>query len=67
MITQYGAAQVQRRLGQARGGRNKNALAPTLTRQHDVYPEAGDHDHLIHMGMKQYLSRVRHAKWRELC
>ncbi|CAG8864582.1 hypothetical protein PS627_01103 [Pseudomonas fluorescens] len=45
----------------------KMLLDPTLTRQGDVYLEAGDHDHLIHMSMEQYLKLVPHAEVRELC
>jgi len=41
-------------------------LDRTLTRQGDVYLEAGDHDHLIHMSMEQYLKLVPHAEVREL-
>ncbi|WP_194788203.1 YbaK/EbsC family protein [Pseudomonas sp. UFMG81] len=37
-----------------------------LTRQGDIYFEAGDHDHLIHMSMEQYLKLVPHAEVREL-
>ncbi|MDD0972978.1 aminoacyl-tRNA deacylase [Pseudomonas fontis] len=45
----------------------KMLLDPTLTRQGDVYLEAGDHDHLIHMSMEQYLKLVPHAEVREVC
>ncbi|CAM3616739.1 Prolyl-tRNA synthetase [Pseudomonas reidholzensis] len=45
----------------------KMLLDPTLTRQGDVYLEAGDHDHLIHMSMEQYLKLVPNAEVRELC
>jgi len=45
----------------------KMLLDPTLTRHADVYLEAGDHDHLIHMSMEQYLKLVPHAEVRELC
>ena len=41
-------------------------LDRSLTRQGDVYLEAGDHDHLIHMSMEQYLKLVPHAEVREL-
>ncbi|MCO7519859.1 MULTISPECIES: aminoacyl-tRNA deacylase [unclassified Pseudomonas] len=41
-------------------------LDRSLTRQGDVYFEAGDHDHLIHMSMEQYLKLVPHAEVREL-
>ncbi|MGA9660445.1 MAG: YbaK/EbsC family protein, partial [Pseudomonas alloputida] len=45
----------------------KMLLDPSLTRQGDVYLEAGDHDHLIHMSMEQYMKLVPHAEVCELC
>ena len=45
----------------------KMLLDSSLTRQGDVYLEAGDHDHLIHMSMEQYLKLVPQAEVRELC
>ncbi|MGH8383378.1 aminoacyl-tRNA deacylase [Pseudomonas sp.] len=45
----------------------KMLLDPTLSRQGDIYIEAGDHDHLIHMNMKQYLKLVPNAEVREVC
>lgn len=45
----------------------KMLLDPTLSRQGDIYIEAGDHDHLIHMDMTQYLKLVPNAEVREVC
>ncbi|MNJ73708.1 hypothetical protein D3C77_705430 [compost metagenome] len=45
----------------------KMLVDPSLTRQGDIYLEAGDHDHLIHMSMEQYMKLVPHAEVRELC
>ena len=45
----------------------KMLVDPTLTRQGDIYVEAGDHDHLIHMNMSQYLKLVPNAEVREVC
>ncbi|MDD1013020.1 MULTISPECIES: aminoacyl-tRNA deacylase [Pseudomonas] len=45
----------------------KMLVDPTLTRQGDIYVEAGDHDHLIHMNMAQYLKLVPNAEVREVC
>ncbi|MNG41432.1 hypothetical protein D3C84_1306170 [compost metagenome] len=45
----------------------KMLVDPTLTRQGDIYVEAGDHDHLIHMNMTQYLKLVPNAEVREVC
>ena len=44
----------------------KMLLDPTLTRQGDVYVEAGNHDYLVHMSMEQYLKLVPHAEVREV-
>ncbi|WP_397448988.1 aminoacyl-tRNA deacylase [Pseudomonas sp. NA-150] len=41
-------------------------LDPALTRQSEVYLEAGNHNYLIHMNMDQYLKLVPHAQVREL-
>lgn len=45
----------------------KMLVDPTLTRQDDIYVEAGDHDHLIHMKVSEYLKLVPHAEVREVC
>lgn len=52
-------------LGEAYG--MKMLLDPTLTRQSDVYLEAGNHSYLVHMSMEQYLKLVPHAEVREVC
>ncbi|MBV6286711.1 aminoacyl-tRNA deacylase [Pseudomonas aegrilactucae] len=44
----------------------KMLIDPTLTRQDDVYVEAGNHDYLIHMSMEHYLKLVPHAEVREV-
>lgn len=44
----------------------KMLLDPTLTRQGDVYVEAGNHDYLVHMSMEQYLKLVPRAEVREV-
>ncbi|MDE3739359.1 aminoacyl-tRNA deacylase [Metapseudomonas resinovorans] len=40
---------------------------PQLTRQRDIYLEAGDHQNLVHMRMDEYLKLVPHAEVCELC
>ena len=45
----------------------KMLLDPTLTRQGDIYLEAGNHDYLVHMSMDQYLKLVPKAEVREVC
>ncbi|NWL79506.1 hypothetical protein DM872_21885 [Pseudomonas taiwanensis] len=40
---------------------------PQLTRQKDIYLEAGDHENLVHMRMDDYLKLVPHAEVCELC
>ncbi|WP_166358412.1 aminoacyl-tRNA deacylase [Pseudomonas akapageensis] len=52
-------------LGEAYG--MKMLLDPTLTRQGDIYLEAGNHSYLVHMSMEQYLKLVPHAEVREVC
>lgn len=52
-------------LGEAYG--MKMLLDPALTRQGDVYLEAGNHSYLVHMSMEQYLKLVPHAEVREVC
>ncbi|WP_044873299.1 YbaK/EbsC family protein [Pseudomonas sp. LFM046] len=42
-------------------------LDPQLTRQRDIYLEAGDHESLVHMRMDDYLKLVPHAEVCELC
>ena len=37
-------------------------IDPLLTRQHDIYLEAGNHHNLVHMSMDQYLKMVPHAQ-----
>ncbi|NBA98262.1 aminoacyl-tRNA deacylase [Pseudomonas sp. R5(2019)] len=39
---------------------------PSLTREKEIYLEAGNHSYLIHMDMEQYLKLVPHAEVREL-
>ncbi|MDB6143961.1 MAG: YbaK/prolyl-tRNA synthetase associated region [Pseudomonas sp.] len=41
-------------------------LDPALTRQNDIYLEAGNHHYLVHMSMDQYLKLVPHAQVREI-
>ncbi|MBM7063397.1 YbaK/EbsC family protein [Pseudomonas sp. UL073] len=45
----------------------KMLVDPQLTRQQDIYLEAGDHEHLLHLRMDDYLKLVPHAEVRELC
>lgn len=52
-------------LGEAYG--IKMLLDPMLTRQEDIYLEAGNHHYLVHMRMDQYLKLVPHAEVREVC
>ncbi|UVJ44164.1 YbaK/EbsC family protein [Pseudomonas sp. LS1212] len=52
-------------LGEAYG--MKMLLDPTLTRQGDIYLEAGNHSYLVHMKMDEYLKLVPHAEVREVC
>lgn len=40
---------------------------PQLTRQHDIYFEAGDHESLVHMSTDQFLKLVPRAEVCELC
>ncbi|MBS7662666.1 YbaK/EbsC family protein [Pseudomonas lalucatii] len=40
---------------------------PLLTRQQDIYFEAGDHESLVHMSTEQFLKLVPRAEVRELC
>ncbi|MCY1276701.1 Cys-tRNA(Pro) deacylase [compost metagenome] len=42
-------------------------IDPLLTRQQDIYLEAGDHEHLVHLQMDQFLKLVPHAQVCELC
>jgi len=37
-----------------------------LTRQKEIYVEAGNHNNLLHMSMVQYLKMVPHAQICEL-
>ncbi|MBP5150947.1 hypothetical protein HUS90_34310, partial [Pseudomonas protegens] len=37
-------------------------INPLLTRQKDIYLEAGNHHNLVHMSMAQYLKLVPHAE-----
>ena len=37
-------------------------IDPLLTRQQDIYVEAGNHHNLVHMSMEQYLKMVPHAE-----
>ena len=41
-------------------------IDPLLTRQQDIYVEAGNHHNLVHMSMEQYLKMVPHAQVCEL-
>jgi Ala-tRNA(Pro) deacylase len=41
-------------------------IDPSLTRQNDVYLEAGNHHYLVHMSMDEYLKLVHHAEVREI-
>ena len=41
-------------------------IDPLLTRQKDIYLEAGNHINLLHMDMPQFLKMVPHAEVREL-
>ncbi|MNN90271.1 YbaK / prolyl-tRNA synthetases associated domain protein [compost metagenome] len=52
-------------LGQSYG--MKMLVDPQLTRQRDIYLEAGDHENLVHMRMDQYLKLVPDAEVCELC
>ncbi|MCY1400979.1 YbaK / prolyl-tRNA synthetases associated domain protein [compost metagenome] len=52
-------------LGEAYG--MKMLLDPLLTRQSDIYLEAGNHSYLVHMSTDQYLKLVPHAEVREVC
>ncbi|UVE17773.1 YbaK/EbsC family protein [Pseudomonas sp. LS44] len=45
----------------------KMLVDPQLTRQQDIYLEAGDHQNLVHLQMDQYLKLVPHAEVCELC
>ncbi|NQD94675.1 YbaK/EbsC family protein [Pseudomonas sp. CrR25] len=40
---------------------------PQLTRQQDIYIEAGDHENLVHMSTEQFLKLVPRAEVCELC
>jgi Ala-tRNA(Pro) deacylase len=40
---------------------------PLLTRQQDIYFEAGDHESLVHMSTEQFLKLVPRAEVCELC
>lgn len=40
---------------------------PQLTRQQDIYFEAGDHENLVHMSTEQFLKLVPRAEVYELC
>ncbi|MHC8316829.1 aminoacyl-tRNA deacylase [Pseudomonas sp. LB3P31] len=37
-------------------------IDPLLTRQKDIYLEAGNHNNLVHMSVPQYLKMVPHAQ-----
>jgi Ala-tRNA(Pro) deacylase len=37
-------------------------IDPLLTRQDDIYLEAGNHNNLVHLSMDQYLKMVPHAE-----
>jgi Ala-tRNA(Pro) deacylase len=37
-------------------------IDPLLTRQKDIYLEAGNHNNLLHMSVPQYLKMVPHAQ-----
>ncbi|MBV4476629.1 YbaK/EbsC family protein [Pseudomonas sp. B2M1-30] len=41
-------------------------IDPLVTRQKDIYLEAGNHNNLLHMDMSEYLRMVPHAQVREL-
>lgn len=41
-------------------------LDPALTRQKDIYLEAGNHHYLVHMTMDQYLKLVPRAQVRDI-
>ena len=41
-------------------------IDPLLTRQKDIYVEAGNHNNLLHMSMDEYLKMVPHAQVCEL-
>ena len=41
-------------------------IDPLLTRQKDIYLEAGNHINLLHMDMPQFLKMMPHAEVREL-
>ncbi|PAU52535.1 hypothetical protein BZL41_25010 [Pseudomonas sp. PIC25] len=41
-------------------------IDPMLTRQQDIYLEAGDHESLVHMRMDQFLKLAPHAEVCEL-
>ncbi len=41
-------------------------IDPLLTRQKEIYVEAGNHNNLLHMSMEQYLKMVPHAQICEL-
>ncbi len=41
-------------------------IDPLLTRQKEIYVEAGNHNNLVHMSMDQYLKMVPHAEVCEL-
>lgn len=42
-------------------------IDPQLTRQADIYFEAGDHESLVHMNMEQFLKLVPRAEISEVC
>ena len=52
-------------LGEAYG--LEMVVDPKVTRQHDIYLEAGNHHNLVHMSMEHYLKMVPHAEVREVC
>ncbi|MNL84930.1 hypothetical protein D3C87_2130610 [compost metagenome] len=41
-------------------------IDPLLTRQKDIYLEAGNHTNLLRMNMPDFLAMVPHAEVREL-
>ncbi|MCU1749466.1 aminoacyl-tRNA deacylase [Pseudomonas sp. 6D_7.1_Bac1] len=41
-------------------------IDPLLTRQKEIYVEAGNHNNLVHLSMDQYLKMVPHAEVCEL-
>ncbi|CAD5107142.1 aminoacyl-tRNA deacylase [Zestomonas carbonaria] len=45
----------------------KMLVDPQLTRQQDIYLEAGDHQNLVHLSMDEYLRLAPHAEVCELC